>query len=438
MTMTMTEVMGEEPEVVLAERRYAAIAKILETVVKKREEKRSFTDILDHVFLHRVLGIPIFLALLYAVFQFTFSFSAPFSDMIDLFFGWLGSFAELHIANPMLASFVSGGICAGLGSVLVFIPPIFMLFFALAILEDCGYLARAAFVMDRAMYKLGLHGRSFIPMITGFGCNIPAIMATRSIESEKDRIITILVNPLMSCSARLPVYVLIAGVIFSTSYAASAAVFSMYVLGIALAVLSALIFRRTLFKGKPAPFVLELPRYMIPSLKSVTMHMWERGKWFLIKAGTFIFAVVIVVWALSVFPWGATSGGELIENSYIADFGHVIEPIFRPFGWNWQAAVALFFGFLAKEAVVGTFGSLLGVGEEGVHTALLNASWFTPLTGFAYMVFVLIYFPCVATIGIMLKELRPKWVLFAPIYTLTLAFLVSALVIVIGHLIGLS
>ncbi len=437
----MSEVLGEEPEVVLAERRYEAISRILETVVRKREAKKlTFTDILDHVFLHRALGIPIFLALLYAVFQFTFSFSAPFSDMIDMFFSWLGGLAEEGVmpANPVLASFLSGGVCAGLGSVLVFIPPIFMLFLALAILEDCGYLARAAFVMDRMMYKLGLHGRSFIPMITGFGCNIPAIMATRSIENEKDRIITILVNPLMSCSARLPVYVLIAGVIFGSSYAAGAAVFSMYLLGIALAVMMALIFRRTLLKGLPAPFVLELPRYMIPSPKSVILHMWERGKWFLIKAGTFIFAVVVVIWTLSTFPWGATSGGEIIENSYIAAFGHLIEPIFRPFGWNWQAAVALFFGFLAKEAVVGTFGALLGAGEEAVDTALASAGWFTPLTGFAYMVFVLIYFPCVATIGIMLKELRPKWVLFAATYTLVLAFIVAFIVIGVGHMMGME
>ncbi len=435
----MNEYSGEDLEVVFPERRYEAIAKIMETAVRVRKERKwTFTDILDHVFLHRVLGIPIFLALLYAVFQFTFAISAPFSDMIDLSFGWLGSLAGANISNPMLASFVADGVCAGLGSVLVFIPPIFILFFALAILEDSGYLARAAFVMDRAMYKLGLHGRSFIPLITGFGCNIPAIMATRSIENENDRIITILVNPLMSCSARLPVYVLLAGVIFSTSYVAGAAVFSMYVLGIALAVMSALVFRKTLFRGKPAPFVLELPRYAVPGLKSVTLHMWERGKWFLIKAGTFIFAVVIVAWALSTFPWAATAGGELIENSYIAMFGHVIEPLFRPFGWNWQSAVALFFGFLAKEAVVGTFGALLGAEGEGVNIALANAHWFTPLSGFAYMVFVLIYFPCVATIGVMLKELRPRWVLFAAMYTLILAFVVASLVMAIGHLAGLA
>ena len=391
---------------------------------------------LDQVFLHRILGIPIFLALLYAMFQFTFSFSAPFSDMIDMFFAWLGEIARENISNPMLASFLADGICAGLGAVLVFVPTIFALFFALALLEDSGYLARAAFLMDKIMYKLGLHGKSSIPMLIGFGCNIPAIMAARTIENEKDRIITIMINPLMSCSARLPVYVLIASIIFG-GYAA-VAIFSMYLLGIALAIIVALLPRKTLFKGKPSPFILELPRYMLPTLRSALLHMWERGKWFLIKAGTFIFTVVILIWFLSAFPWDATNGGELIENSYIASFGHAIEPIFKPLGWNWQAGVALFFGFLAKEAVVGTFGSLLGVSEEGVKNALMNAGWFTPLTGFAYMAFVLIYFPCVATIAVMLREMKAKYTLLTIAYTITLAFIVAGLIEGIGYLLGFS
>ncbi len=429
--------LGKDPEGLLAERRYGVIRRILDVAVGKMEKRWTYTDLLDRVFLHRALGIPVFLALLYAAFQFTFSFSAPFSDMIGVFFAWISSFVAEGISNPVLASFLSDGVLGGLGSVLVFIPPIFTLFFALAILEDSGYLARAAFVMDRAMYKLGLHGRSFIPMIIGFGCNIPGIMATRTIENENDRIITILVNPLMSCSARLPVYVLISGAIFGTTYLAGAAVYSMYILGVALAVVSAVIFRRTLFKGKPSHFVLELPSYRMPRPKSVVIHMWERGRWFLIKAGTFIFAVVVLVWFLSVFPWGATSGGELVENSYIAAFGRAIEPIFRPFGWNWQSAVALFFGFLAKEAVVGTFGTLLGSGQEGVQQALVRANWFTPISGFAYMAFVLIYFPCVATIGVMLRELRLKWALFAPLYTIVLAFMVSGIIVGLGTLLGL-
>jgi ferrous iron transport protein B len=359
--------------------------------------------------------------------------------MVEMFFGWLGGLAEEGIANPHLASFVAGGICDGLGSVLGFVPPIFALFLALAILEDSGYMARAAFVMDRIMYKLGLHGRSFIPMMCGFGCNIPGIMATRSIENEKDRMITILVNPLMSCGARLPVYVLIAGVIFGSSYAAGTAVFSMYILGIALAIIMALIFRRTLFKGKPAPFVLELPRYMMPTVKSVLLHMWERGRWFLIRAGTIIFAVVVIIWLLSVHPWAATEGGEIIEASYIAGLGHFIEPIFAPFGWDWMAGVALIFGFLAKEVVVATYGMLLGVGEESVGDALVSIGVFTPLTGFAFMAFTLIYIPCVASIGVIARETNSvKWTVFSVVYLVALAFIVSGLIIGVGHLFGLS
>jgi ferrous iron transport protein B len=431
----MSDVFGEDPEVILAERRYDAIAKIMESAVRKKESKWTFTDMLDHVFLHKALGIPIFLALLWAVFQFTFAFSEPFMVMVELFFGWLGGLAADGIANQQLASFVADGICGGLGSVLVFVPPIFMLFLALAILEDSGYLSRAAFVMDRVMYKVGLHGRSFIPMISGFGCNIPAIMATRSIENEKDRMITILVNPLISCGARLPVYVLIGGALFGA--AAGSAVFAMYVLGIALAILMALVFRKTLFKGKPAPFVLELPRYMIPKAKTALLHMWERGKQFLKRAGTIIFVVVILLWFLSVYPWAATNGGEIIENSYVAGVGKAIQPIFAPFGWDWTTSVAIIFGFLAKEVVVATYGLLLGVGGESVGDALVSMGIFTPVTGFAFMAFVLIYVPCVATIGEIWRETNSwKWPVFTMVYLTVLAFIVSGLIIGIGRLLG--
>ncbi|RLG37661.1 ferrous iron transporter B, partial [Methanosarcinales archaeon] len=277
------ELSDGDTEALIAERRYEIISKIVSEVVREKRREWTKTDLFDHVFLHKVLGIPIFLALLWAVFQFTFTFSEPFMVMIEIFFEWLGTVAAQNIGNEMIASFVSDGVCNGLGSVLVFVPPIFSLFFALAVLEDSGYLARAAFVMDRLMYRMGLHGRSFIPLMCGFGCNIPGIMATRSIESEKDRMITILVNPLMSCGARLPVYVLISGVIFGGGYAAGTAIFCIYVLGIALAVIMALIFRRTIFRGKPSAFVLELPRYIMPTVRSTLIHTWERGKYFLMK-----------------------------------------------------------------------------------------------------------------------------------------------------------
>lgn len=434
----MIDSTNEEMAVVLAEMRYKAISDLLASVLSKKGGRWTYTDMFDHVFLHKSLGIPIFLALLWAVFQFTFSLSEPFMAMIEIAFGWLGGLAEIGISNPHIASFVSGGIVDGLGSVLVFVPPIFMLFFALSILEDSGYLARAAFVMDRLMYKLGLHGRSFIPMMMGFGCNIPAIMATRSIDNEKDRMITILVNPLISCGARLPVYVLIAGAVFGAKYAGTV-IFSMYILGIALAIIMALIFRRTLFKGDPSPFVLELPAYLVPTAKTVIYHMWERGKLFLARAGTIIFGTVIIVWFLSTHPWDATAGGVIIENSYIASLGRFLEPIFSPFGWDWMTAVALLFGFLAKEVVVGTYGILLGVGEETLGESLVGLGLFTPLTGYAFMAFVLIYVPCVATIGIIAKEMHSyKWAAFVMAYLVVLAFLVSGSIIGAGRLLGLS
>jgi len=429
----------EDLDVVFAEKRYEVIKSILSQVWRKREVKWTFTDLLDHAFLHRGLGIPIFLSLLWAVFLFTFNFSEPFMVMIEMFFSWVGSFAS-GLENEVLASFIADGVCGGLGSVFVFVPPIFFLFLALAFLEDSGYLARAAFVMDRVMYRLGLHGRSFVPMIMGFGCNIPGIMATRTIENENDRLITILVNPLMSCSARLPVYVLISSVIFGAGYLAAASIYVMYILGIALAITMALTFRKTIFKGKPSPFILEFPAYKLPITRNVLTLTWERAKWFLIRAGTIIFSVMIIVWFLSSFPWEATGGGANIEASYIATFGHLIEPIVKPFGWNWMAAVALFFGFLAKEIVVGTFGALLGGGEEVelVRDSLVETGIFTPLTGFAFMVFTLIYVPCVATIGVIARETNSaKWTIFSIVYLVALAFIVAGITIGIGRLLGI-
>ena len=361
----------------IVEKRYELCSKLAAEIIKEKKEVKTLTDILDEIFLHKVLGIPIFMAILYAMFQFTFSFSAPFSDGISLFFSWLGNIAKSNISNEVLASFVADGICAGLGSVLVFVPPIFCLFFALSILEDSGYLARVAFVMEKILSKFGLHGKSFIPILVGFGCNVPGIMAARTIENESDRIITIMINPLISCSARLPVYALIAGAVFH-GYTAGAAIYSMYVLGITLAVVMALLLRKLLFKGEVSPFILELPRYTKPKLSTSIIHMWNRGKWFLIKAGTFIFIVVIIIWFLSVFPWEATNGGKIIENSYIAMFGRIVEPVFKPLGWSWQAGTALFFGFLAKESIVGAIGALLGAEGEGVYNALANSNWFTP------------------------------------------------------------
>lgn len=441
MSEKIKEILGEDPEVAFAERRYTIISEVLPKVLKGAKPLTR-SDLFDRAFLNKYLGIPIFLALWWALFRFTFDVSAPLSDLIDMFFSWLGETASGAIVNEQVASFVADGIFGGLGGVLVFLPPIFFLFLGLAILEDSGYLARAAFVVDRIMYKLGLHGKSFIPMLIGFGCNIPGIMAARTIGKEEDRILTILVNPLMSCSARLPVYILVGGAVLG-GYAA-AGIYSMYMLGIVLAVLMALLFRRVIpyFKGKASPFILELPMYGKPTLRSTLTHMWERGVLFLKKAGTIILLGIIVVWFLSSYPWGAVHVGDefLLENSYLAMFGKDIEPIFRPLGFNWMGAVGLFFGFIAKEIVVGTFATLFGLQAEGpeeVIPALRSSGIFTPLTGLAFMAFTLIYIPCIATIGVIYRETASwKWTLFTVVYGLILAYAVALAIVGIGGLIG--
>jgi len=435
------KISGEDIEVALAERRYSIISEALPKILKGARPLTS-SDLLDKALLSKHLGIPIFLALWWALFRFTFDVSAPFSDLIHMLFSKLGETVRIHISNQQLASFIADGIFGGLGGVLGFLPPIFFLFLGLALLEDSGYLARAAFVVDRIMYKLGLHGKSFIPMLIGFGCNVPGIMATRTIDKEEDRILTILVNPLMSCSARLPIYVLIGSAVLG-GYAA-AGVYSMYILGIMLAVLMALSFRRLIpyFKGKPSPLILELPMYAIPDIKSTLNHMWERGRLFLRKAGTIIFLGIIAVWFLSSYPWGSVHKGDkfLLENSYIAILGKYIEPVFRPLGFNWMCAVALFFGFIAKEIVVGTFATLFGLAAEGTEdlsAALRSSEIFTPLTGLAFMAFSLIYTPCIATVGVIYRETGSwKWTIFTVIYELILAYVVAMIIVTFGRLVG--
>ncbi|MEN3036542.1 MAG: ferrous iron transport protein B [Candidatus Methanosuratincola petrocarbonis] len=424
---------------IIAQRRYEKIASIIDCTVKKdAPEAATLTDMLDQVFLNKYLGIPIFLTILWAMFRFTFVVSEPFVIIIERVFEVLIAWSYSAIPYPYLASFISHGILGGLGSVLVFIPPIFGLFLVLSVLEDSGYMARAAFVMDHFMYRLGLHGRSFIPLMIGFGCNVPAIMATRSIDSEKDRMLTMLIAPLISCSARLPVYMLIAGAIYGPAYAGTA-VFAVYALGIFLAVAMALVFRRNLFKGYPSPFVLELPAYAVPDAQSALIHTWLRGKVFLKKAGTIIFGATIIIWYLSVQPWEATAGGQIVSESYIGWIGHTIEPMFRPLGWDWRAAVALLSGLIAKEVIVGTYGILLGAQDADLTHALVELGLFTPLTGFAFMAFVLIYVPCVAVIGTIAKETNSlRWPVFVLTYQTILAFVVANIIVVAGRLLGLS
>ena len=426
--MKARDILGEDAEIVLADKRYDLISTILATSLVREAKKWTSTDMLDKIFIHKVLGIPVFLALFWAMFRFAFDASAPFMEIIGLFFELLTE-ASANIPNEVLASFIGNGIFGGLGFILTFIPPIFFLFFGIAILEDSGYLARAAFIMDRIMFKLGLHGRSFIPMLLGFGCNIPAMMATRSIEGEKDRLITLLVNPFISCGARLPVYILIAGAFFGSM--APTAIWSMYLLGIVIAILLALLLRKTILRGEPAPFIMELPLYKTPTFHGSVIHMWERGVQFLKKAGTYLLAGAILLWFLSSFPWGAG-----VELSYTGQIGHALEPIFRPLGFDWRIVASLVFALLAKEIAVEALGIIYAVeGETAIAGALVRD--YTPVIGYTLMAFTLLYIPCVATIGTMKKETGSwKWTIFQLVLTLVLAYAVGLVITGIGAVLG--
>ncbi len=427
---------GEDIITLMVDNRYGYIKGVLNEILQKSFKRKiswEVSDRIDRIILNRFLGIPIFLLIMYATFQLVFTVGGPAAEVIDTFFSWLGTEAGEILkkagASDMLISFFVDGVIGGVGSVLVFLPNILLLFLVISFLEDTGYMARAAFVMDKLMHTLGLHGKSFIPMILGFGCNVPAIMATRTLESEKDRILTILVNPLISCSARLPIYVLFTSVFFTKHQ--GLVVFSLYLLGIVLAIVVARIFKNIFFKEEVAPLIMELPPYRLPQFKSVLIQMWLRAKVFLIKAGTIIFVTVVLIWFLGSLPPGVEYASE---KSIIGKIGKFFAPIFKPAGFGfWQAAVALVFGILAKEVVVGTLGTLFG-GEEGLSQILPH--YFTPLSAYAFMVMSLIYVPCIATIAVIKRETNWKWTLLAIGYSLILGWIMAVLIFQIGNLLG--
>ena len=426
---------GYDIETAIVERRYAFLKGLVEeccTRVLRMKERKEISDRIDQIVTNKFLGIPIFLGLMWFTFQMVFTLGAPLADLIDSFFSWFGKMTSSGIATlgapEWISSLAADGIIGGVGSVLVFLPNILLLFLIIAILEDSGYMARAAFIMDRLMHALGLHGKSFIPMILGFGCNIPGIMATRTLESEKDRILTILVNPLMSCSARLPVYTLFAGAFFAKHQ--GLVVFSLYLIGIVLAIIVARVFKSIFFKHEVAPLIMELPPYRLPQIRSVFIHMWERGSLFLKKAGTIIFAGVILVWLLASLPVGVEYASE---ESLIGRLGSLFAPILSLAGFGfWQAAVSLIFGIVAKEIVVGTLGTLYGVEDLGLKNAILQN--FTPLSAYTFMVMSLIYVPCIAAIATIKKETNWKWTALAVGYSLVLGWVVAVLIYQIGRL----
>lgn len=439
---TLDKADPDEMEAKIADQRYATIQTMLRQVCNINTSRLSGSDMVDRVVTNKYLGIPIFLTLMWAAFELTFTFATPFMNMIDIFFGWLAETTAESISIGWLASLAGEGIVAGVGSVLIFLPNILLLFFMLSLLEDSGYMARAAFIMDRVMGKIGLHGKSFIPLIMGFGCNVPAIMATRTIEDPRDRLVTILVAPFVSCGARLPVYVLLAGAFFGRD--AGIVIFGLYALGILVAVLSAKFMRSSVLKGEDSPFIMELPDYRLPTLKGSLIHMWERGKIYLKKAGGIILIGVVGVWLLASIPApgsGGTFGSEEIygtSDSLIGLIGHAIEPLVAPLGFDWKIAVALVFGIVAKEIVVGSMGVLYGAGEDEQNlSAILAAGAMTPLIGLGLMVFTLLYAPCFACIGVIKRETGSwKWTLFQLVYGTGLAWTFAFILYQAGSRIG--
>lgn len=414
--------------VAIAQDRYRFIQEIKDNFVKKSNRKIDFTDRLDRVITNKWLGIPIFFFLMWLTFQVTFTLGNFFLDQIDSGFGWLSETVTQWLsgrAPDMFISFVSNGIIGGVGSVMVFVPNIFFLFLMIGLLESSGYMSRAAFVMDRLMHRIGLHGKSFIPMIIGFGCTVPAVMATRTLESRKDRLITMLVTPFMSCSARLHIYLTFTAIFFSNNQ--GTIVFSIYVIGIVAAIIMARFFKSTILKGEPSPFVLELPPYRVPSMKETFRFAGTKSLMFLKRAGTIIFLVVVVIWALASFPSGVEYGSK---ESYAGIIGSAVAPLMSPMGFDqWETGVALIMGGLAKEVVVGTYQTLFGEG----NLELTLSEYFTPLSAYAFMLFTLLYMPCVAVFGTIWREAGAKWAFFTAIYTTGFAYIVAIIVFQVGR-----
>ena len=430
------DVYKESAEEVVANARYAFIDGLMaEAVERPPVEKETTTDKIDKIITNRILAIPIFVILMYFMFEVTYGLGSPFQELIEKGFSMLSGFVAGFIPNHYLSSFICDAVIGGVGGVISFLPIIIIIFLFLSILEDCGYLARAAFTLDIFMHKLvGLHGKAFIPMILGFGCGVPAIMATRTLENQNDRMLAMMLVPFMSCTARLPIYAIFIAAFFKEHN--GIILLSIYILGIIVALIVAAILKRIMFKGLSTPFVMELPTYKVPSLKGVLMHTWEKVKGFLKKAGTVILACSIVLWALSIFPLGVKYGSA---DSVLGMIGNFLAPIFAPLGFGtWQAAVAIIAGLAAKEVIVSTFGTLGGMkedDEDGI-THLIQDT-FTPLSAYSFMAFTLLYTPCFGTIGAIVNETRGyKWALTMCAITIVTAYVVSFLIYNIGLLAG--
>jgi ferrous iron transport protein B len=477
------QITGEHPETAIPCRRYGFISGACQEAVRSTIEIRhTISDRIDFVVTNRVLGIPIFFGLMYLVFFLTFTLGEPPMGWIESSFKWLGGLVNgwwPSGSESALKSLITDGIVHGVGGVIVFLPNILFLFLAIAILEDTGYMARAAFIVDRLMHKIGLHGKSFIPMLIGFGCSVPAIMATRTLENQRDRLTTMLVTPLMSCGARLPIYMLIIPAFFPQAWQAPM-LWIIYVIGIVLAIVSAKLLRSTIFKGESVPFVMELPPYRMPTLKGVLIHMWERGWLYVKKAGTVILGISILLWAITSYPKKAVFDGDYegdlkrAEQKYLSEpnldlraafldrqaqimqaqqaeelahslagrIGHTLEPVLKPMGFDWKIGTALIGALAAKEVFVAQMGIVYSVGESNEESEALRdrlRSHYTPLIAFCIMLFCLISAPCMATIAVTRRESNSwKWALFQLGGLTTLAYILTVFVFQMGSLLGIG
>lgn len=436
-TLRIRKVMNEDSEQAITDAKYGFITGALkETFTDNHLEKEQTTRVIDSIVTHRIWGYPIFFLFLYIMFEGTFVLGDYPMQGIEWLVDQLGNLIRNNMAEGPLKDLLIDGIIGGVGGVIVFLPNILILYFFISILEDSGYMARAAFIMDKIMHRMGLHGKSFIPLIMGFGCNVPAIMATRTIEDRKSRLITMLVNPLMSCSARLPIYLVMIGAFFPNC--ASFMLLCIYTAGILLAVIMGRIFSKFLVKGEDSPFVMELPPYRMPTSKSIMRHTWEKGAQYLKKMGGIIMIASIIIWFLGYYPQhdAYENVAEQQENSYIGQIGKAIEPVIKPLGFDWKLGIGLISGVGAKELVVSTLGVLYTNEGDVENVNLSNRIPITPLVALAYMLFVLIYFPCIATFAAIKQESGSwKWAIFTAGYTTGLAWLVAFTVFQIGSLI---
>ena len=443
---------GNDAETAIMDAKYGFINGALteaEYVTGTKEDTYRTTHLLDRILSNKYLGFPIFFLILFVMFQTTFALGQYPMDWIDELVNMLGNWVGQTMSDGPLRSLVVDGAIAGVGAVIVFMPQILILYFFISLMEDSGYMARAAFIMDRLMHKMGLHGKSFIPLIMGFGCNVPAVMATRTIESRRSRIITMLILPFMSCSARLPIYIMIVGTFFSIQ-ARSWVMLSLYFIGIVVSVIMSKLFSVFVFKGEDTPFVMELPPYRWPTAKAIARHTWEKCKEYLKKMGGIILVASVLVWALEYFPHDESlTQQQQQEQSFIGRMGKTIEPVFTPQGFNWKLDVSLIAGVGAKEIVASTIGVLYSgddsfadddsFSEDNLKYMVLRqqmlADGVTPLAAYCYLLFVLLYFPCIATIVAIKHETASwRWALFAAGYTTLTAWVVSALVYQIGSL----